>query len=492
MVRRAHMPRYLGAWIGLLLVGHAVVAQESVTFKTDDGGFISADIYGAGPHGVVLAHGYRFDKDSWEPQASTLTEQGFQVLVIDFRGYGTSKGPGQENPLSAPLYHDVLAAVRYLRERGAIDVSVVGASMGAEASARASAEAHSGEIQRLVLLAGGVGVASAQLKGRKLFVVAQGDLDATGSPRLGKIREAYSQASEPKELLVLEGSAHAQALFSTESGDKLMRDIVSFLSVDEPCDRQCLLDASARYLDAVLTHRPDLVPMSSSAVVRENTRDVPLGTGVWRSVSAIRSQQVFADPLSGNVVARVGVQLDDGRVAYLSTRLRIVGSVIVEVETSFDSGEQVVARNIVELDPVLSTIVPQEARASRAELERIGRSYFQALSDHKPVASDFDARCDRYHSGQRVTNNAMNSVEQAGPRTCVDSFAGPWGPAIEHRFPVIDPERGVIVGYTLLLFPNGQQMYVSEVFKVLDGRIRLIDNIGVMISGVETMGFSLR
>jgi pimeloyl-ACP methyl ester carboxylesterase len=489
MFRQSHMPGHLYALIGLLLLGESLVAQESVGFKTDDGGYVSADLYGTGPRGVVLAHGYRFDKESWEPQASTLTKQGFQVLAINFRGYGESSGAGQADPLNAPLHLDVLAAVRYLRERGAIDVSVVGASLGAEASARASTKARSGEIDRLVLLAGGVGVPAAQLKGRKLFVVSQGDLDSAGSPRLEKIREAYSQASEPKELLVLEGSAHAQALFSTDAGDQLMRDIVSFLSVDE-CNRQCLLDALAGYVDAASRQRPELVPLSPNAVVRENTRNVPLGASVWRSIAAIRSQQVFADALSGNVVARIGAQLDDGRIAYVSTRLRIVGNAIVEVETSFDSGEDVVAANVVELDPILSTIVPEEARSTRAELEVIGRSYFRALSDHKPVASDFDTRCDRYHSGQRVTNNATNSVEQAGLRTCVESFSGPWGPAIEHRFPIIDPEHGVIVGYTLLMFPNGQQMYVSEVFKILNGRIRLIDNIGVMMTGVETAGFS--
>ena len=94
-------------------------------------------------------------------------------------------------------------------------------------------------------------------------------------PDSRKIREAYSQANEHKELLILEGSAHAQAIFSTETGDELMRDIVAFLSVEEPCDRQCLLDALARYLDAVSRQRPELVPLSPNAVVRENTRDAP-------------------------------------------------------------------------------------------------------------------------------------------------------------------------------------------------------------------------
>ena len=38
------------------------------------------------------------------------------------------------------------------------------------------------------------------------------------------------KASEPKELVILEGSAHAQFIFTTDQGERLMREILRFLS----------------------------------------------------------------------------------------------------------------------------------------------------------------------------------------------------------------------------------------------------------------------
>ena len=37
-------------------------------------------------------------------------------------------------------------------------------------------------------------------------------------------------APEPKELIVLNGSAHAQFIFETDQGKRLMREILRFLS----------------------------------------------------------------------------------------------------------------------------------------------------------------------------------------------------------------------------------------------------------------------
>ena len=213
---------------GLVLAG-LTAAQEHVSFPTQDGGLIYADMYGDGARGVVLAHGGRFNKASWEKQAQTLAKAGFRVLAIDFRGYGQSRGPGQSDPLSAPLHFDVLAAVRYLRKTGAKTVSVVGASMGGGAAADASIEAEPGEVDRLVLLAGGTDQ-SEKLMGRKLFIVSRDDLGPRDRPRLPKIRAQYEKAPGPKELVILEGSAHAQFIFATEQGERLMREILRFLS----------------------------------------------------------------------------------------------------------------------------------------------------------------------------------------------------------------------------------------------------------------------
>jgi len=83
-----------------------------LSFPTEDGETIFANHYGSGDRAVVLAHGGQFNKESWAPQAHALIAAGFQVLAIDFRGYGPWHGPGGNDPLGAPLKLDVLVAVR--------------------------------------------------------------------------------------------------------------------------------------------------------------------------------------------------------------------------------------------------------------------------------------------------------------------------------------------------------------------------------------------
>jgi pimeloyl-ACP methyl ester carboxylesterase len=221
--------RTLTAIMATLLFAGLAAAQERVSFPTQDGGLIYADMYGAGDHGVVLAHGGRFNKESWEKQAQALAKAGFRALAFDFRGFGKSRGPGQSDLYSAPLHLDVLAAVRYLRSTGAKTVSVVGASFGGEAAANASIVAEPGEIDRLVLLAAWTDRPPEKMKGRKLFIVARDDANSDG-PRPPKIRANYEKAQGPKELVVLDGSAHAQFIFATDQGDRLMREILRFLS----------------------------------------------------------------------------------------------------------------------------------------------------------------------------------------------------------------------------------------------------------------------
>ena len=217
----------------LLLSAHLfampAAAQEHVSFPTQDGGTVYADLYGKGERCVVLAHGGRFNKESWEKQARTLAAAGFRVLAIDFRGYGQSRGPGDSDPLGAPLHLDVLAAVRYLRNTGARTVAVVGGSMGGAAAGDASIATEPGEINRLVLLGAAPNGPAERLKAAILFIVARDDANE-GGPWLPGIRAQYEKAPEPKELIVLDGSAHAQYLFDTNQSERVMSEILRFIS----------------------------------------------------------------------------------------------------------------------------------------------------------------------------------------------------------------------------------------------------------------------
>jgi pimeloyl-ACP methyl ester carboxylesterase len=215
--------------LAILSIGSLAPAQTTVSFPTQDGGTIFADVYGSGDKAVVLAHGGQFNKESWHRQALVLVQHGYRVLALDFRGYGKSHGPGDKDPMDAPLYLDVLAAVRYLHATGAKSVSVVGGSMGGSAAGDASIASRPGEIARIVMLGSAPNGPADKLKSPALFIVARHDASA-GGPRLPAIQKQFARAPKPKKLVILDGSAHAQFLFATSQGDRSMREILRFLA----------------------------------------------------------------------------------------------------------------------------------------------------------------------------------------------------------------------------------------------------------------------
>src|SRR3954453_6596269 len=99
----------LRALVAIIAVAPVVTAQEPVSFRTSDGVLISGIVYGHGDRGVVLVHGARFNKESWDNQGRLLDAIGFRVLAIGLRGFGQSRGPGKEQDLSSPYHLDVLA-----------------------------------------------------------------------------------------------------------------------------------------------------------------------------------------------------------------------------------------------------------------------------------------------------------------------------------------------------------------------------------------------
>jgi hypothetical protein len=259
------------------------------------------------------------------------------------------------------------------------------------------------------------------------------------------------------------------------------------------CDRACLLEQAKQFNANMLAHTMEKIPLAANASIRENTKAIALGDSKWSGVTKILSEGVFADPTLGNVIEHVAAETTAGKAVYIGTRLKLVDKKIKEVEINFDDGPRVNIKNLVPYNPIFNTLVPPEERSTREQLERIVTSYFRGLTDHKPIEADYDARCDRYHSGNRVTHNSGNGVEQSGDVGCYESNLGPkpWGPATEVRIGLVDPERGIVIGYAILHYGNSdRKMQIDEVFKILEGRIRLVDNIGLVEEGITTSGFT--
>jgi RHH-type rel operon transcriptional repressor/antitoxin RelB len=63
--------RALIAVLPALFLAQVATAQNTISFPTEDGGVVFADIYGTSDRAVVLAHGGRFNKESWTTQAES-------------------------------------------------------------------------------------------------------------------------------------------------------------------------------------------------------------------------------------------------------------------------------------------------------------------------------------------------------------------------------------------------------------------------------------
>lgn len=165
-------------------------------------------VWGRGRDAVLLAHGAVFDAASWEPQARRIAAQGSLVVALE--------GIAPEQ---------ISAALEYLRsERAAASVTLIGASAGADAALQALAM-RPGAVDQLVTLSVNSAPSGQDLGPEpKLFIASEGEPGAALSAEL-----AQSSSGADNQALLLAGSAHAQAIFDGEQGDRALQAILKRL-----------------------------------------------------------------------------------------------------------------------------------------------------------------------------------------------------------------------------------------------------------------------
>ena len=196
------------------------LSAKEVSFTTDDQATIFAEYQKRGSHAVLLAHGAIFNKESWGKFEQDLLAHNYTVLAIDFRGYGKSTLGNQ----SRALYKDILAAVQFLNaQQGITKISVLGASMGGAAVAKASVYSEPGSVSQFILLSPASIYQPKKLQGHLLFIASEDESLAKG------LRSAFDKAPQPKTLKLIAGSAHAQHIFKTSQAEILTKIIIDFL-----------------------------------------------------------------------------------------------------------------------------------------------------------------------------------------------------------------------------------------------------------------------
>jgi pimeloyl-ACP methyl ester carboxylesterase len=211
-----------------------------VRFEAIDGVELDGRLFGSGRTGIVLSHmGNPGDSQAdWYGVAEVLAERGYVVLTYDRRGVcpGGIDGCSSGNDNYGNAWKDVVGAIRLLTRRGAAEVLVGGASIGAMASLYA-AEQPGVEVAGVIWVAG-LDFASGYLFERadvRRVAVPTLFISATRDPfgAAESARRLHRWAISPTSLVLLRSREHGTDMLGDradpEVGDTLTRSIVQFV-----------------------------------------------------------------------------------------------------------------------------------------------------------------------------------------------------------------------------------------------------------------------
>ncbi len=197
---------------------------QPVTFDSTDGLQLSGRLFGQGGQGVILAHMFPADQESWREFAVELAQHSYLVLTFDFRGYGDSEGAKEIDRID----RDVEGALNFLEHRGVDDVFLIGASMGGTASLKVASRRSVSGVVSLSSPVSFQGLDAApdvpNIEEPVLFIASEQDGPAHGSMLiLADLAQASTQT------LALPGTAHGTDILNGAFGQSARDAIMDFL-----------------------------------------------------------------------------------------------------------------------------------------------------------------------------------------------------------------------------------------------------------------------
>jgi hypothetical protein len=242
----------------------------------------------------------------------------------------------------------------------------------------------------------------------------------------------------------------------------------------EGCTRDSLQTAAGSYYTALVGHNASTLPWAPNAKITENGNIVTPNEGFFKNAGAANFVRVFYDTDTCSVQS-LAVMNDGTRPAIVGGRFKLSGSQITESETlTTHSGDYLLfnPRGLINSDAARpdtkwDAAVPEAQRTSRERLIALADDYFSMFTA-SPSAVDrtpFQTNCDRWENGGRTS--AGNCVFGGGAANGGDGKNN----FISHRrYPFVDVEDGVVVGYVLF------GSYIDfHMFKVVDGHVRLVN-----------------
>lgn len=273
---------------------------------------------------------------------------------------------------------------------------------------------------------------------------------------------------------------------------------VSEAASAQSCDRACLIDIMDRYIDALPRHDRAALPIAANVRETVNGRESKAETDYfWQLIDGVPYRQISADPATGQITL-IGVVTEAGARGPYWLRLKVQNRKIVEIEQIIGARSAGGVPGLAAPNPYFDEVLPKESRSTREQLVAIADSYFEGLEKHSGAGVQSAPHCRRFENGNQTS---LNPLGNNWPCNEMDDYVY-MDRIKERRFPVVDVERGVVVGAMVIevskpkapavpiahpgtgpnpqsipLFSRPHDTLIQEVFKISNGKIQEINVI---------------
>jgi hypothetical protein len=246
------------------------------------------------------------------------------------------------------------------------------------------------------------------------------------------------------------------------------------------CDRACLKGMITKYVDAIVAHDPSKLPLAANVRFTEDSQDLKLGDGLWKTVTKKGDfRQDYID-LKKQIAASHVVLFEENAQVLYSVVLRIANQKITGIETLVDRimpDSRFKPDSLEKPLPGMSAPVPAGKRMPRADMIKAALLYPEGLR----IGNFTDAKTPFAKEAYRVENGTF-IAGVGGPRPNAPGMFTQkimLHPDVKASVAAVDGEEGIVLLWMNFGFTNsygpGNALVTLEAFKVWAGEIHAIN-----------------
>ena len=230
------------------------------------------------------------------------------------------------------------------------------------------------------------------------------------------------------------------------------------------CTRESLKATIDNYFTAMAAHDPAMLPTSASIKFTENAKTAKLGDGLWKTAGKPVFTRNVLDTANCGTVTEAVVAENSGQVIF-GLRLKLdAEQKVSEVETLVvrSGGFAFKPQGIIDSkDNDWEGILPPDQRSSAEVMNAAANGYFDLFS--KSAMVPFGMPCYRLENGTLTTPGG----------DCGSGIPAGGLQMTHRRFPVVDLEAGITVGWVLF----GGSLLDFHMFKFKGGKVQFINAV---------------